>query len=252
MARKMNRDLPTVLMTNFLFLFAVIVSANINLTQASELKVDKNIKQDNRWEAIVQKNVSGSFRLVSFVQSRLASYSKDDVLKLHIYVPQKGQALITANNIVKNDVNYQMEVKKTDYEKGWSVFEPWSVNDVLDKNGIRAKNLGIKAKLNDETYLPLLLRKNGVNDDVHNEQTYILHFFTPANIKYIKYTVLEGNQETLSGEITDLFAASTFRLDLSTDKMKKGFYKLNLNIIWLNNRESTYKFPFYHAEYDVN
>lgn len=248
----MNRNLPTIFMTKCLFLFAAIVSANVGLTQAAELKVDKNIKQDNRWEAIVQKNVSGSFRLVSFAQSRLASYSKADVLKLHIYVPQAGKARITANNIVKNDVNYQMEVKKTHYEEGWSVFEPWSVKDVLDKNGIRAKNLGMKAKLNDETYLPILLRKNGVNDDVNKEKTYALHFFTPANIKSIKYFVFKESKKTLEEEITDIFAASTFRLDLNTDKIKKGFNELTLNITWINDRESTYIYPFYHAEYEIN
>ena len=252
MESKMNRNLPIFLMAKCLFLFAAIVSANVGLTQTTKLKIDQNIKQNNRWEAIVQKNVSGSFRLVSFAQSRLTSYSKDDVLKLYVYLPQEGMARITANNIVKNDVNYQMEVKKTDYEKGWSVFEPWAVNDVLGKNGINAKNLGMKAKLNDETYLPILLRRNNVNDDVHKQQTYVLHFFTPANIESIKYIVFDESQETLRGEITNIFAASTFPLDLSTDKMKKGFYELSLNIIWFNNRKSTYKYRFYHAEYEVN
>ncbi|AWB57849.1 hypothetical protein [Colwellia sp. Arc7-D] len=248
----MNRNSPTILITKCLFLIAVIISVNIGVTHAVELKIDKNIKQGNRWEAIVQKNVSGSFRLVSFTQSRLASYSKGDLLKLHIYLPQKGKARITANNIVKNDVNYQMEVKKTHYKKGWSVFEPWSVNNVLDKHGIRARNLGIEATLNDGTYLPILLRKNGINAEVNKEQTYVLHFFTPANIKSIKYIVFNESQETLSGEITDLFASSTFNLDLNTDEMDKGFYELTLNITWSNNRKSTYKYPFYHAEYDIN
>ncbi|OFI35193.1 hypothetical protein BFC17_16770 [Alteromonas lipolytica] len=238
-------------MNKCLFLFAVVAIQSFSITHAAELKVDENIKEGNRWEAVIPKNVSGSFRLVSFTLSRLASYSRDDVLALHVYVPEKGQTHITANNIVKNNVNYQMEVKKTDFEQGWSVFTPWSVNDVLLPNGIKAKNLGIEAKLDEQTYLPTVLRRKGVND-VSSERAYALHFFTPANIKSIHYRVVEGNQKKLEGVLTDIFAASTFRLDLNMENMSNGFYKLILEITWINNRKSIKTYPFYHLEYEDN
>lgn len=213
----------------------------------SDLQSDEKFKDQNRWEGVISKNVSGSFRLLSLVSAKPESYSSNDTLNVSFFMPTTGQAVIRANKIIQNNSNYRMRVENESWESGWQTFKPWPVKTVLLSNNVHARNLGVQIKLASSTYLPSLVFKSNQHF-IEQIDKYTVHFYTPANISTIGYKVYrKGETEAVdTGELYEIDATSSFNLVLNLTNQHEGFFTLDCKILWISGKSSKYQIEFYH------
>ncbi|WP_046755665.1 hypothetical protein [Kordia jejudonensis] len=234
-------------MKNISNLVLLLLCTAFGFSQNGVLK-DPQHFYNNRWEASLSKNVSASFRIVSFTSAKPASYSENDTLKIHFYAHDAvAKAKINSSKIIQDNTNYQMLVKNQTWNEGWNVFEPWPTNDVLVKKNIKAKNLGVLIKRKDKIYLPAFITKTS-QMPTNTGNNYDVHFFTPANITQLTYKVINiaTNEVVSEDALEDIDATSSFKLNLAMENKVAGTYKLVVKIQWISGMKSTKTFRFYH------
>lgn len=233
--------------TNYLTIAFLLFFSFKSTAQNDKIKHQDHFYK-NRWEALLSKNVSASFRILSFVSSKPKMYKATDTLQVHFFIVDDSvKTRINASKIIQDSGNYQMLVEKEDWEKGWNIFKPWPVKDVISKYDIKAKNLGLLIKGNNRILIPASITKTS-EKKVKDINNYVVHFFTPANINKLNYSIL--NQSTNSvldeGNIEDIDATSSFRLRFNMKNKVNGIYKLLLKIEWISGMKTSKIYSFYH------
>ncbi len=226
----------------------LIILINLVFTQEDELKQDK-FHYNNRWEGVLHKNVSGSFRMLSFTSEKPTAYTDKDTLQIHFFMEDTTKTLIKSSKIFQDKVNYQMQVENQKWSKGWNTFTPWPTKDVLIKQNISAKNLAVLIKGRNNIYIPARVTKSS-QKSIKTINKYAVHFFTPANIVELNYTVTSNVSQKVicDGLLEDLDAKDPFRINLEMFNAKAGKYALMLNVKWNSGSSSVKKYHFYHSE----
>lgn len=222
----------------------LIIPVCLASAQETGFKRTENLRQNNRWEGYDQQNISSKFRLIAWHGSRLKRFDAGDILKVRFYVEAEGNARIQGRKIRQGRTKYRMEVKNETWNNGWQTFEPWSVDAFLVPEKITANNLGILIRHEKNHYLPGLIFKDEIPEEI---RSYKVYFHTPAYIRELSYELTEESSGDVvdRGSTEDEDAQSAFYLKLTIpEKYKAGMY--TLTIVYTDSRKHQESYRFYH------
>lgn len=127
--------------TSVIILLSTVIGAS---------EFEYKLRDGNRKEGIRNDVPSASLDLciISFISYREnRKPSLNDYLKLTFYVPTEAPIFISVSELVPVHY-YYMDPIKTQWSKGWQVFDGWAANAVLIPKEIHPSSLGVVARLN--------------------------------------------------------------------------------------------------------
>jgi len=151
---------------------------------------------DNRVEGTnVHTNALQDFSLIA-VHRNFQTFLPNATLHVRFFLPRMpgnlDKKVFVEATELQDTFHYFMQAKAAGKWKdgAWNVFGPWPTEDVIDRLGIQAVNLGVRAgyRLNNgpPVFLPVDVYQN---DAQQSSQTYTFYFITGADLQTLDVSV---------------------------------------------------------------
>ena len=151
---------------------------------------------DNRIEGTnVHSNALQDFTLIAIHRS-FQLFAPNATLRVRFFLPRlagnlHGKVFVEAVEL-QDSFHYFMQANNSSRWKdgSWNVFEPWPTQDVIDRLGLQARNLGVLAGYrtgNDRpVYLPVDVYQN---EGQFATKSYMFHFITGQDLQSLEISV---------------------------------------------------------------
>jgi len=160
---------------------------------------------DNRIEGTdVHTNALQDFTLIALHRS-FQTFQPNSTLRVRFFLPQTAavsdKAIFLEATELQDSFHYFMQAKPSAgwKEASWNVFEPWPTKDVIDRLGLRANNVGVRAeyrvKNGPPVFLPVDVYQSG---SPPSTQTYTLHFITGSDLQALDVSVVDSAGKTMA------------------------------------------------------
>ena len=215
----------------------------------------KQHDRGNRYEGRIDIPVGKpDLELLSFTAWR-EPFTTDVTLKVRFCLPSAAPVFIQGREL-QEQKQYWMEAKPTTWTAGaWNEFGPWPTRDVLGKEGIPARNVGVVIKLDNDTLenaslLPAFVYHTALPASV---TAYLLHLRPNATLKQVTtslYKIVEDQEVevrvvSVTGERT---AGEPFALTLDVHDLPAGLLRLVIQGAYKHRQGGPLReYRFYHT-----
>jgi len=232
---------PTVIRTRLVAvgLFLATVAGTYSPAQMQEFP-------NRREGTTVHVDALEDFTLLA-VHRNFESFPRNANLNVRFFLPKLADSsnkdIVVEAVELQDSVHYLMRSKDAPSKEGtWNVFGPWPTKDVIDKQDIGARNLGVLAEYRVANRIPVCLPVDVYQDGKQlGRHAYTFHFITGQDLQSLDISVTNraGAQVTLLkpklmcnksfNPNCKLYAAgSTQAFDLDMSSLAEGEYHLKL------------------------
>jgi hypothetical protein len=203
---------------------------------------------DNRREGTnIHPNALQDFNIIA-VHREYQSFGPHSTLHVRFYLPrvtdsENRQVFLEATEL-QDSFHYFMEARSTglQHDSSWNVFEPWPTQDVIDRLGLHASNIGVRAgyRINNDppVFLPVDVYQSIAPS---SSGVYRFYFITASDLQSLDVAVVNDRGAALSAPKFQqkcnkaynpnckLYAAgstNSFSLDMSA--LPEGVYHIRL------------------------
>jgi len=202
---------------------------------------------DNRREGTnIHQNALQDFSLIA-VHRVFQNFGPRSTLHVRFYLPRlsdsKDKQVFLEATELQDSFHYFMEATTSAlrHDGNWNIFEPWPTQDVIDRLGLQANNLGVKAGYRINNEAPVFLPVDVYESSALPSKVYTFYFITGSDLQSLEVSVVGGTGAPLAtpkfqqkcnksfNPNCKLYAAgsaNSFSLDMSA--LPEGVYHVRL------------------------
>ena len=159
---------------------------------------------ENRIEGTnVHTNALQDFTLIA-VHRTFQLFPQNAVLHVRFFLPRGpenvGKEVFLEAMELQDSFHYFMQAKGSSkwVDGAWNVFEPWPTKDIIDRLGVRASNVGVRAgyqtNAGQMVFLPVDVYQS---DGQPATRSYTLHFITASDLQSLDVSVTNAAGVTM-------------------------------------------------------
>lgn len=241
------------LFCHLVFFIMIITSCREILAQSAHWKRAND--RGNRYEGRIEIPIGKpELELLSFT-GLLEPFSKDVTLRVRFFLPLDSSVSIEGRELIEQ-TQYWMASKPAPWQAGrWNEFGPWPTREVLDREAIPSRNLGVVIRLRSEVtaspeILPAFVYHATAPTTVSKYALYLRPNVDLQKMSYSLYRIVNDREAEVhvSSLVGDKVAGEPLLIELPVPDLAEGRMRLVIRGLYKNRAGGPMsEYTFYHV-----
>lgn len=235
------------------FLITMTTSSIEILAQGAHWKREND--RGNRYEGRVEIPIGKpELELLSFT-GLLEPFNKDVTLRVRFFLPLGSPVSIEGRELIEQ-TQYWMESKPAQWQAGtWNEFGPWPTREVIDREAIPSRNLGVVIRVRREALespeiLPALVYHSTAPTTISKYSLYLRPNVDLKKLSYSLYRIVNDREAEVqaSSLVGDKIAGEPLLIELHVPDLSEGRMRLVIQGFYKNRTGGPIsEYTFYHV-----